>query len=389
LLQNGGVVQAARLSPDLLGGVQPGWQSANDPSSGRTYWYNTGTQQTQWEFPTGAPPPAAAPSAPAAQNGSYTNSYASSGGGGGGGYGGQSGGGDLPQVDSQGDKTQAGSIPDNDGVQPSGCLPREVTSLHGEGDAPPPAKKPARASASPASCEPPPTKNPAPSPAARRYARLVPERSREWSNDESESDDERPAAKRAVGSRAKKAAAKKTHALRGSPAAARASIEAILAGMGAERSNQSVQLAKFATLRILASSDEDRAMVVGAGGIDGVVAAMGAHTSCGDVQEQGCVVLVNLAASDESRAAIARAGGIEAVVAGMVAHRSSAGVQEQGCWALGVLAAHAANLVNPHTLHPTPYTLHPIPYTLHPTPSILHPTPYTLHPTPYTLHPTP
>eukprot|EP00290_Baffinella_frigidus_P057512 CAMPEP_0180379270 /NCGR_PEP_ID=MMETSP0989-20121125/25240_1 /TAXON_ID=697907 /ORGANISM="non described non described, Strain CCMP2293" /LENGTH=87 /DNA_ID=CAMNT_0022378303 /DNA_START=132 /DNA_END=392 /DNA_ORIENTATION=+ len=77
--------------------LPPGWQSASDPTSGRTYWYNTGTQQTQWEFPSGAPagPPASAPSA--SQNGGgggYGGASASSGygasSGGGGGYGGSS-----------------------------------------------------------------------------------------------------------------------------------------------------------------------------------------------------------------------------------------------------------------------------------------------------------
>eukprot|EP00961_Rhodomonas_salina_P093428 1257349-Rhodomonas_salina.1 len=31
---------------------QPGWAAGNDPSSGRTYYYNVSTNTTQWEFPT-------------------------------------------------------------------------------------------------------------------------------------------------------------------------------------------------------------------------------------------------------------------------------------------------------------------------------------------------
>ena len=75
--------------PFLL--VQPPWQAGIDPATQRTYYYNTTTNQTQWEFPRPAGAPAGAPPAMNG-NGSYGGgSYGGYGGGGGssgGGYGG-------------------------------------------------------------------------------------------------------------------------------------------------------------------------------------------------------------------------------------------------------------------------------------------------------------
>jgi len=66
--------------------AQPPWQMGIDPASGKPYYYNTTTMQTQWEFPrpTGAPagiPPAANGNGMHGGGGGYA-------GGGGGGYGG-------------------------------------------------------------------------------------------------------------------------------------------------------------------------------------------------------------------------------------------------------------------------------------------------------------
>ena len=46
------------------GGLPPGWSSAIDPNSGRTYYVNSATGQTTWEPPAAAPPPANPPPPP-------------------------------------------------------------------------------------------------------------------------------------------------------------------------------------------------------------------------------------------------------------------------------------------------------------------------------------
>ena len=46
------------------GGLPPGWSSAIDPNSGRTYYVNSATGQTTWEPPASAPPPANPPPPP-------------------------------------------------------------------------------------------------------------------------------------------------------------------------------------------------------------------------------------------------------------------------------------------------------------------------------------
>merc|ERR1711920_1212716 len=38
------------------GALPPGWETANHPSSGKTYYFNRGTNETRWD-----PPPQAAP----------------------------------------------------------------------------------------------------------------------------------------------------------------------------------------------------------------------------------------------------------------------------------------------------------------------------------------
>merc|ERR1712151_542385 len=52
--------------PPCMGGapaLPPGWESAQDPTTGKTYFFNRSTNETRWDFPTpvAAAPPAAAP----------------------------------------------------------------------------------------------------------------------------------------------------------------------------------------------------------------------------------------------------------------------------------------------------------------------------------------
>mmetsp|Transcript_33753 Transcript_33753/g.54452 ORF Transcript_33753/g.54452 Transcript_33753/m.54452 type:complete len:630 (-) Transcript_33753:347-2236(-) len=82
-MYNGGVQGIQAAAPPNL---PPPWQMGIDPASGKPYYYNTTTMQTQWEFPrpTGAPagiPPAANGNGMHGGGGGYA-------GGGGGGYGG-------------------------------------------------------------------------------------------------------------------------------------------------------------------------------------------------------------------------------------------------------------------------------------------------------------
>jgi len=56
-------VSAQPPPPAVPPPLQPGWQQAQDPGSGRTYYYNTALGQTQWTPPSAG---GAAPAAPAA-----------------------------------------------------------------------------------------------------------------------------------------------------------------------------------------------------------------------------------------------------------------------------------------------------------------------------------
>jgi hypothetical protein len=66
---------------------QPPWQMGIDPASGKCYYYNVQTNQTQWEFPRPTAPPAGL-GAPAMNGNGHAGGGYGGGGGGGGGYGG-------------------------------------------------------------------------------------------------------------------------------------------------------------------------------------------------------------------------------------------------------------------------------------------------------------
>jgi len=74
---------------------QPPWQMGIDPASGKCYYYNVQTNQTQWEFPRPTAPPAGLGAPAMNGNGHAGGGYGGGGGGvyGGGGYGGGGSGG--------------------------------------------------------------------------------------------------------------------------------------------------------------------------------------------------------------------------------------------------------------------------------------------------------
>lgn len=88
-MYNGGGGGVTGIHAERPANLPPPWQMGIDPASGKCYYYNVQTNQTQWEFPKPTGPPAGLGAPGMNGNG---NGHAMNGSSGGGGYGGGAGG---------------------------------------------------------------------------------------------------------------------------------------------------------------------------------------------------------------------------------------------------------------------------------------------------------
>ena len=129
--------------------------------------------------------------------------------------------------------------------------------------------------------------------------------------------------------------------LRGGNSDADRDLREILTMMHTHEGKAALQAEACRTLAIRASSADNQAKIVLAGGLERIMAAMDRHAGDTDVQDSACRALGQLAfGNTQYQIKMAAAGGLKRIITAMKRHTEKPSVQHNACGALLMFATH-------------------------------------------------